>query len=119
MYEFRRTIKPMSDHRLPQPHRDVLDLATVLHALSDPVRLEIVRDLYGCEAERACGSFEAPVSKSTLTHHFRVLREAGLISQRQCGTSRLTSLRAEDLEARFPGLLAPVAAAARPATPVA
>jgi DNA-binding transcriptional ArsR family regulator len=45
------------------------------------------------------------VSKSTCTHHFRVLREAGVISQRAEGTSRLNTLRREDLDARFPGLL--------------
>jgi DNA-binding transcriptional ArsR family regulator len=51
------------------------------------------------------------VSKSTLTHHFRVLRDAGVVSQRQCGTSRLTMIRTEDLEARFPGLLEPIVSA--------
>jgi DNA-binding transcriptional ArsR family regulator len=83
----------------------------VLHALSDPIRLHIVRELYECETERSCGSFDAPVSKSTLTHHFRVLRDAGVVSQRQCGTSRLTMIRTEDLEARFPGLLEPIVSA--------
>ena len=100
----------MSGH-LPQPCREDIDLPAVLHALSDPIRLKIVRELYECETERACGSFQAPVSKSTLTHHFRVLREAGVITQRQCGTSRLTSLRTEDLDARFPGVLAPIVSA--------
>jgi DNA-binding transcriptional ArsR family regulator len=45
------------------------------------------------------------VTKSTCTHHFKVLREAGIIRQRQEGTSRLNTLRRDDLEARFPGLL--------------
>ena len=49
-----------------------------------------------------------PVTKSTCTHHFRVLREAGVIQQRQQGTSRLNTLRRDDLEARFPGLLATI-----------
>ena len=90
----------------------VIDLATVLHALSDPVRLGIVVDLRASGDERRCGSFDAPVTKSTLTHHFRVLREAGLISQRQDGTARLSKLRSEDLETRFPGLLDAVLTAA-------
>ena len=111
MYEERRTIETMHEQRLPQPGRDEIDLATVMHALSDPVRLQILRDLYRSGSELRCGSFVAPVSKSTLTHHFRVLREAGVISQRRCGTARLTSLRTDDLEARFPGLIAPIAAA--------
>ena len=91
-------------HDIPHPGRDDLDLASVLHALSDPVRLRIVADLADGQ-ERTCGSFDVSVTKSTCTHHFRVLREAGLIRQRQRGTMRLNSLRRDDLDARFPGLL--------------
>ena len=98
-------------HEIPHPARDDLDLASVLHALSDPVRLEIVAGLAD-GAERACGSFDVGVTKSTCTHHFRVLREAGLIRQRQQGTMRLNSLRRDDLEARFPGLLGTILKAA-------
>jgi DNA-binding transcriptional ArsR family regulator len=98
-------------HEIPHPARDDLDLASVLHALSDPVRLEVVAGLAGGE-ERACGSFDVAVTKSTCTHHFRVLREAGLIRQRQQGTMRLNSLRRDDLEARFPGLLGTILKAA-------
>jgi DNA-binding transcriptional ArsR family regulator len=98
-------------HEIPHPTRDHLDLASVLHALSDPVRLEIVVGLADGE-ERACGSFNVAVTKSTCTHHFRVLREAGLIRQRQQGTMRLNSLRRDDLEARFPGLLGTILEAA-------
>src|SRR5881396_3005108 len=95
----------MQTHDLPCPERDELDLAAVLHALSDPVRLGIVAGLRQSGDERRCGSFKAPVTKSTLTHHFRVLREAGVIRQRQEGTARLSTLRTDDLDARFPGLL--------------
>jgi DNA-binding transcriptional ArsR family regulator len=98
-------------HDIPHPARDDLDLATVLHALSDPVRLEIVAGLAG-GGERPCGSFDVAVTKSTCTHHFRVLREAGVIRQRQQGTMRLNSLRRDDLEARFPGLLGTILEAA-------
>lgn len=91
-------------HQIPHPGRDDLDLASVLHALSDPVRLGIVAELADGR-ERTCGSFDVSVTKSTCTHHFRVLREAGLIRQRQHGTMRLNSLRRDDLDARFPGLL--------------
>ena len=101
-------------HDLPAPLREEIDLAAVLHALSDPVRLGIVVDLRASGDERRCGSFDAPVTKSTLTHHFRVLREAGVISQRQDGTARLNKLRSEDLEGRFPGLLDAILAAASP-----
>jgi DNA-binding transcriptional ArsR family regulator len=99
-------------HELPGPERDEIDLAGVLHALSDPVRLGIVAGLRESGDERRCGSFAAPVTKSTLTHHFRVLRESGVISQRQEGTARLSRLRTDDLEARFPGVLEAVLAAA-------
>ncbi len=98
-------------HEIPHPAREDLDLATVLHALSDPVRLEIVAGLASGE-ERTCGSFDVAVTKSTCTHHFRVLREAGLIRQRPQGTMRLNSLRRDDLEARFPGLLGTILKAA-------
>jgi DNA-binding transcriptional ArsR family regulator len=54
---------------------------------------------------RRCGSFDLGVSKSTLTHHSRVLREAGVIERQVQGTAHLNSLRREDLDARFPGLL--------------
>jgi DNA-binding transcriptional ArsR family regulator len=90
---------------LHHPEREDIELPAVLHALSDPQRLQIVRELAADAAPRPCGSIELGVTKSTRTHHFRVLREAGLINQRREGTTKLTSLRREDLDARFPGLL--------------
>lgn len=99
---------------LHHPAVEQIQLPAVLHALSDPVRLEIVRSLRECGGERRCGAFEVPVTKSTLTHHFRVLREAGVVSQRQDGTARLTRLRADDLERRFPGVLEPILRALSP-----
>ncbi len=96
---------------LPHPAADDLELAAVLHALSDPMRLRIVIGL-ATEDHRPCGSFNLPVTKSTCTHHFKVLREAGVIRQRLEGTTRLNSLRRDDLEQRFPGLLASVLRAA-------
>ena len=96
--------------RIAHPELEEIELAGVLHALSDPMRLRIVAKL--AEAgECTCGSFGLPVTKSTCTHHFKVLRDAGVIRQRQEGTARLNSLRREDLEARFPGLLATILAA--------
>ncbi len=90
---------------LHHPDREELQLAAVLHALSDPQRLQIVRELSADSEPRPCGAIELPVSKSTRTHHFRVLREAGLIRQERRGTAKFTSLRRQDLDARFPGLL--------------
>jgi DNA-binding transcriptional ArsR family regulator len=96
---------------LHHPDRSELDVSAVLHALSDPQRLRIVQRLAESGEDCACGSFGLDITKSTLTHHFRVLREAGVISQRVVGTSKLNSLRREDLDARFPGLLDAVLAA--------
>ena len=91
---------------LTHPDSKTVELTQVLHALSDPVRLEIVRGLAdGGGCERRCGEFALPVSKSTLTHHFRVLRETGVIEQVPSGTAKVNRLRREDLDARFPGLL--------------
>jgi DNA-binding transcriptional ArsR family regulator len=94
------------------PAPEEIELPAVLHALSDPVRLRMVASLAGCGSERSCSSFDVPVTKSTCTHHFKVLREAGVIRQRQEGTARLNALRGDDLEARFPGLLESVLRAA-------
>lgn len=90
---------------LYHPATEDLEMPAVLHALSDPQRLQIVRELSVDPTPRPCGSFELGVTKSTSTHHFRVLREAGVISQQPLGTTKLTSLRREDLDERFPGLL--------------
>ncbi len=90
---------------LEHPAREDLELAAVLHALSDPQRLRIVQTLAADPEPRPCGTFGLEVSKSTMTHHFRVLREAGIIEQRSDGTAKLNALRREDLEHRFPGLL--------------
>jgi DNA-binding transcriptional ArsR family regulator len=89
---------------LSHPSSDEIELSAVLHALSDPVRLLIVKTIADGR-EWTCNSLELPVSKSTCTHHFRVLREAGVIRQRVDGTTKLNSLRRDDLEARCPGLI--------------
>lgn len=92
---------------LTHPPREALTFTAVSAALSDPVRLAIVATLGALPAgsELPCTTFALPVSKSTQSAHFRALREAGVICQRDAGTRRLNSLRREDLEARFPGLL--------------
>ena len=89
---------------LHHPAADSLELTGVLHALSDPVRLEIVRALASC-CEVRYGAYELPVTKSTRTHHFRVLRESGVIEQQTAGDAVVNRLRRDDLDQRFPGLL--------------
>jgi len=104
---------------LHHPDRDELQISDVLHALSDPQRLRIVVRLAEHNEACACGAFGLEVSKSTLTHHFRVLREAGVIRQEMAGTAKLNSLRRDDLDARFPGLLEAVLAAEPAGAPAA
>jgi DNA-binding transcriptional ArsR family regulator len=95
---------------LDEPRTDSLTLSTVMAALSDPARIEIVRVL-AAEGERTCGTFDLGLSKATRSHHFKVLREAGLTHTRAEGTHRHISLRRDDVDARFPGLLDAVLAA--------
>ncbi|MEM7062201.1 MAG: metalloregulator ArsR/SmtB family transcription factor [Cyanobacteria bacterium P01_B01_bin.77] len=98
----------------PISHPDVsqITLAEVLYALGDPVRLKIVKTIAqkGEQACRSCGGDE--IAKSTLSHHFKILREAGIIHTEKVGTQHLNSLRVDELEVQFPGVLAAVLAAA-------
>jgi DNA-binding transcriptional ArsR family regulator len=95
------------------PLRDELELGAVLHALSDPVRLQMVAALAATDGRRTCSSFDVPVTKSTCSHHFKVLREAGVIHQERQGRAILNTLRRDDLDARFPGVLDTILQAAR------
>jgi DNA-binding transcriptional ArsR family regulator len=89
------------------PDLDTIDVLTVLRALADPVRLEIVRQLAGCpqEGELQCHQIELPVTKSTASHHLKTLWSAGITTEREQGTSKFLRLRREELDSRFPGLL--------------
>ncbi|NOJ60033.1 helix-turn-helix domain-containing protein [Arthrobacter sp. 260] len=106
----------MSAEPLPRqvghPLSEELRLTEVLHALSDPLRLSIVTTLAESGTELSCSAFHLPVTKSTSTHHFRVLREAGIVRQRYEGTARMNRLRREDLDSVFPGLLTSILASA-------
>ncbi|MZF87452.1 helix-turn-helix transcriptional regulator [Streptomyces sp. SID5643] len=104
---------------LPEPAVGELRLETVLGALSDPLRLRIVRKLLlDSEAfDHSCGWFGLDRPKSSLTHHFKALREAGVTRQRQYGLERRSHVRVDDLNARFPGLVDLVAAWTPPDAP--
>ncbi len=93
------------------PDRNDISLPGVLYALGDPVRLEIVKRLAE-NGELTCAALEVPIAKSTLSHHFRVLRESGVLYCRREGTQHFNSLRRQDLDALFPGLLDTVLGAA-------
>ena len=86
------------------PEREQIRLENVLTALGNPLRLSIVRALAE-GGERNCASLLRDQTKSTMTHHWRVLRTSGVIWQKPAGRENLLSLRRDDLEARFPGLL--------------
>ncbi|MEU3776710.1 helix-turn-helix domain-containing protein [Streptomyces sp. NPDC032472] len=87
-------------------HPEQVPVQAALAALADPVRLRLVRELAAAgDWERACGTFDVPVGKAALSHHFAVLRSAGLLEQRDQGPRRVNRLRRAEFEARFPGLL--------------
>lgn len=94
-----------------QPGTTAITLQDVMAALADPVRRNIVRQLAQLPADAACGSLDLAVARSTRTHHFKVLRQAGVIRQYYAGTSRLSELRAEELDLLFPGLLTAILSA--------
>lgn len=97
-----------SSRELAHPRSEDITLEEVLHALSDPLRLSVVAELASTGGEFPCSHFPLPVTKSTTTHHFRVLRESGVIQQWYRGTAKYNRLRGEELDALFPGLLAAV-----------
>ena len=90
--------------RLYQPSARAIQLTGVLYALSDPMRLAIVRSI-AANGEQPCGTFNLPLAKSTLSHHFKVLRENGVIRMKPQGKQIINSLRQDELDRRFPGLL--------------
>ncbi|WP_443077925.1 ArsR/SmtB family transcription factor [Streptomyces sp. NBC_01450] len=93
------------------PDPSEVSLQQVLEALVDPVRRMVVSQLARAGEDKSCGTFDTPVSVSTLTHHFNVLREAGVIRQYYVGTTKMNTLRTDVMEQRFPGLLSAVLAA--------
>lgn len=98
----------MRPYSHPKPEDFALE--RVLYALSDPVRLSIVRQLAE-DGEASCSALDRGRPKSSVSHHFRVLRDSGLVWTRNDGVTHMNALRREELEERFPGLLAAVLAA--------
>ncbi|MFT8392041.1 MAG: helix-turn-helix transcriptional regulator [Sporolactobacillus sp.] len=87
-----------------QPNVSDIKLSDLFYALSDPIRLEIVSKL-AAGGEQSCKTLGIPGANSTLSHHYKVLREAGVTNTHLVGNQRCISLRRADLDARFPGLL--------------
>ncbi|MCX5443067.1 ArsR family transcriptional regulator [Streptomyces sp. NBC_00569] len=87
-------------------HPDDVPLLTALSALADPVRIQLIRDLAGHpDWTLSCSNFDVPIGRAAKSHHFSVLRDAGLVEQRDQGPKRLNRLRREEFDDRFPGLL--------------
>ncbi|NMG05821.1 helix-turn-helix domain-containing protein [Brasilonema sp. UFV-L1] len=98
---------------LYHPDRKHISLAGVLYALGDPVRLEIVRRL-AVKEEQCCADFDFAIAKSTMSNHFKILRESGVVLSRKEGTQHMNMLRKDDLDALFPGLLDAVLRSVQP-----
>jgi len=91
------------------PSLEDITVEGILHAVSDPVRVAIFADIVSQECSQNCSMFltvsEKPIPKSTLSQHFKVLREAGLIRGERRGVEMHNTSRCAEIEARFPGLL--------------
>jgi DNA-binding transcriptional ArsR family regulator len=98
----------------PLFHPPIADVTVegILHALSDPVRVAIFADIATANCTFNCSNFlnvsEKPIPKSTLSHHFKALREAGLIRAERHGVEMHNTSRCSEIESRFPGLLAAI-----------
>lgn len=101
----------MKNNYLPNLRK--MPLSAVFDALSDPARIKIIQLLLE-EDELSCGECKSGLSKSTMSHHFKVLREAGLIQRREEGKVHFISLRIEEIEIRLPGLLEMIKASKAP-----
>ena len=86
------------------PQSEDISLVGVLYALGDPVRLQIVQRL-AQTGELTCSALDCSVAKSTMSHHFKILRESGLVLTRKEGTQHINTLRSTDLDRLYPGLL--------------
>jgi DNA-binding transcriptional ArsR family regulator len=99
--------KPHNMRPFYHPQAEDMTLVGVLYALGDPVRLQIVHRL-AQTGELTCSDLDCAVAKSTMSHHFKILRESGLVFTRKEGTQHINTLRSADLDRLFPGLLAVV-----------
>jgi DNA-binding transcriptional ArsR family regulator len=98
----------------PLFHPSIEDVTVegILYALSDPVRVAIYSDIVGSDCPHNCSTFlkvsEKQIPKSTLSQHFKALREAGLIRSERRGVEMYNTSRCSEIEDRFPGLIAAI-----------
>ncbi len=107
MFQETRTVMPSTSRELDHPDLDAVELPAVLFALSDPARLQLVRQLAaeGPQTVAQCQAVDPDAPKSTFSHHLKTLREAGVIRNEPAGRQRTVTLRRAELERRFPGLI--------------
>lgn len=90
---------------LDHPDSAALRVEAVIAALDHPVRLRVIRTLAAADREMTCSEILPDMTKSSASHHWRVLRENGIVAQRRDGKFLYQRLRREDLDSRFPGVL--------------
>ena len=97
---------------LVHPSVDDITVEGIMHALSDPVRVAIYADIVGSGCSQNCSNYltvsEKDIPKSTLSQHFKALREAGLIRSERRGVEMQNTSRCGEIEKRFPGLIAAI-----------
>jgi DNA-binding transcriptional ArsR family regulator len=91
--------------QIKHPNMDQVELTDIMYALSDPTRLEIVGRLANAGRKMTCGELDLNRPKSSMSHHFKILRAAGLVETLIEGTEHMNSLRVEEIEQKFPGIL--------------
>ena len=100
---------------LIHPAIEDVPLAAILHALADPVRVALFAEIVAQQCPRNCSMLvsvlDAPIPKSTLSQHLRILREAGLIRGERHGVEMRNASRCSEVEARYPGLLSSIVSA--------
>ena len=94
--------------QIKHPNINQIELTDIMYALSDPTRLEIVARLAHAGRKMTCGEFDLNRPKSSMSHHFKILRAAGLVETLIEGTEHMNALRVAEIEQKFPGVLASV-----------
>lgn len=91
--------------QIKHPSIEQVELTDIMYALSDPTRLEIVARLANAGRKMTCGEFDLNRPKSSMSHHFKILRSAGLVETLIEGTEHMNALRVAEIEQKFPGVL--------------
>lgn len=94
--------------QIKHPTIEQVELTDIMYALADPTRLEIVVMLAQAGRKLTCGEINLNRPKSSMSHHFKILRSAGLVETLIEGTEHMNSLRLEEVEGKYPGVLSAV-----------